>query len=127
MEDYIVLRSGYNKAINEILDNFKDLPNYNIIKYRLDRLKRNFEGENTIEISKYFNKEANIGYIIYDGPNEFKGVGIDIAESTYTELSEEELIFAIENVEKKWNNIYVGEQSANEHYNEFISKFKKSS
>lgn len=127
MEDYIVLRSGYNKAINEILDNFKDLPNYNIIKYRLDRLKRSFEGENTIEISKYFNKEANIGYIIYDGPNEFKGVGIDITSSTYTELSEEELIFAIENVEKKWSNTYVGEASANEHYNEFISKFKKSS
>jgi hypothetical protein len=127
MEDYIVLRSGYNKAINEILDDFKDLPNYNIIKYRLDRLKRNFEENNTIEIGKYFNKEANIGYIIYESPKELKGIGIDIAESTYTELSEEELIFAIENVEKKWSNTYVDETSANEHYNEFLSKFKKSS
>ena len=68
MEEYIVLRTGYNNAINESLKILSDLKDYEIIENRLKRLQRKNELKNEYKgtVSKYYDKENKIGFIVLD-------------------------------------------------------------
>lgn len=122
-EDYIILHSGYMKAIDDVLQiigNNEELKNKIIRKSKIAfKDYTDFEGT----ITKYYYKEQNLGVILYDSTFEFKGFMIDIEKGTYNILDDKELIY----VKTNWENIhedkYKDEIVMNEKYNYYLSQW----
>lgn len=127
MEEYIVLRTGYNNAINESLKILSDLKDYEIIENRLKRLQRKQELQNEYKgtVSKYYDKENKIGFIILDDIYELKGYQILIEDNKYIEISENELLYVIKTQEKIWSEDYAYRDRANAALNSVVVKFQK--
>ena len=90
-EDYIILKSGYNQAINDILTIIDDESlKEKILKKQKDFLIGNKEYEATIY--KYYIKECNMGYVIFEDIYEIKGVLLDLNKNEIIEIPEDEII-----------------------------------
>lgn len=127
MEDFIVLKTGYNNAINDSLKTLSDLKDYEIIENRLQRLQRKQELQNEYKgtVSKYYDKENKIGFIILDDVYELKGYQILIEDNKYIEISESELLYVMKTQEKMWSEDYAYQDRANAALNSVIVKFQK--
>lgn len=127
MEDYIVLKTGYNNAINDSLKILSDFKNFDIIEDRLNRLKRKNELKNEYKgtVSKYYDKENKIGFIILDDIYELKGYQILIEDNKYIEIPENELLYVIKTQEKMWSEDYAYRDRANAALNSVVVKFQK--
>ena len=127
MEDYIVLKTGYNNAINDSLEILSDFKNFDIIEDRLNRLKRKNELKNEYKgtVSKYYDKENKIGFIILDDIYELKGYQILIEDNKYIEISESELLYVMKTQEKMWSEDYAYQDRANAALNSVVVKFQK--
>lgn len=123
MDDYIIIRTGYNQAIREVLDIVDD----DVLKDKILRLQRKFwsnkDGYECI-IYKYYNEENNIGYILFDDINELKGVCIFVKEKTYIELVAKELIFAKQNYKLVWSEKFDNIEKANEVYLDLLNGYE---
>lgn len=127
MEDFIVLKTGYNNAINDSLKILSDLKDYEIIENRLQRLQRKQEFQNEYKgtVSKYYDKENKIGFIILDDIYELKGYQILIEDNKYIEISESELLYVMKTQEEMWSEDYAYQDRANAALNSVIVKFQK--
>ena len=133
MEEYIILRTGYNQAINDILETLNkniyiDEENKKVLKDMILRKQRQYLIGNTEyegSLYKYHDSQNNIGYIIFDDIYELKGVAIFIEDGTYKELDEKELIFVRNNNEVKWSEQFQNKDLINLRYDEFLNKWKK--
>ena len=127
MEDFIVLKTGYNNAINDSLKILSDLKDYEIIENRLQRLQRKQELQNEYKgtVSKYYDKENKIGFIILDDVYELKGYQILIEDNKYIEISESELLYVMKTQEKMWSEDYAYQDRANAALNSVVVKFQK--
>lgn len=109
MDDFIILKTGYDKAINDILENLQDLPNYDIIKDRVLRQQKRYllngkEYEGTL--LKYYDSENQLGYLIIDDIFELQGVCIFINDKKYKKISEQELVFVKNNYPLIWSETF---------------------
>lgn len=129
MEEYIILRTGYNQAVNDILETLQDeIENNPVIKDRILRKQRQYLiGNKEYEgfLYKYHDEEHNIGYIVFDDIYEIKGVAIFIKDGTYNELNEKELIFVKNNNVVRWSEQFKNKDLINLRYEEFLSKWKE--
>lgn len=126
MEDYIVLKTGFNTAINNTLDCLQDLPNYDIIKDRILRLQKNYlsqEYEGTL--TKYYDKQNELGYVILDDNKEIKGACIFLKENKYKMLPESELIFVKNNVLCRYNWTSHNKDYIHMKFEELLNKFER--
>lgn len=128
MEDYIVLKAGYHIAVNEILNSLQNLQDYDIIKDRIMRVQENYEvGKDNYKgnLLKYYDKEKNLGFILFDDIYNLKGVSLLVSEGKYKELEEKELVFVKYTMKPFWNKIYDDKNSIELKYNELLNNFKK--
>lgn len=129
MEDYIILRSGYNQAVNDILETLKNEIEVNpVIKDRILRKQRQYLIGNTEYegfIYKHYDEEHKIGYILFDDIYELKGICIFIEEGTCKELDEKELIYARNEYPVVWCDTFKNKDLINLRYEELLSKWKK--
>ena len=127
MEDYIVLKTGYNNAINEALEILTNLKDYDIIEDRLKRLQRKNELKNEYKgtVTKYYDKENKIGFIILDDIYELKGYQILLEDNKYIQIPEKELLYIIKTQEKVWSEDYAYQDRANAALNSVVVKFQK--
>ena len=129
MEEYIILRTGYNQAVNDMLETLKDEIETNpVIKDRILRKQRQYLIGNTeyeAFLYKHYDEEHKIGYILFDDIFELKGVAIFIEEGTYKELSEKELLYARNENPMKSSEKFQNKDLINLRYEELLSKWKK--
>lgn len=129
MEDYIILRSGYNQAVNDMLEALKDEIETNpVIKDRILRKQRQFLIGNTEYegfLYKHYDEEHKIGYILFDDIYELKGICIFIEEGTCKELDEKELIHARNAFPVVWCDTFKNKDLINLKYEELTSKWTK--
>lgn len=126
MEDMIIVRSGYNTAINDVLEILKEETDIDIIKDKILRKQRLFGIDNTVfegTIYKYYHKESNVGYIIYDSLYDYYGVMILVEEGKYKEINEKELIFVRSNFKMIWHETFVNKDLMDLRYKDLLSKF----
>lgn len=126
MEDYIILRAGYDKAINDVLETLKEMPNYDIIKSRvLKKQQQYLLGNCEYEgfLYKCYDKQNNLGYIIFDDIYEIKGVCLFVKEGKYKDLNEEELIFAKNNNICIWSEKFNNKDYMNLKYEELLKPY----
>lgn len=131
--DFIILRSGYDVAINDVTNiinnsdideiNKKIIINKILRKQRLSKFGSNIKFEGYLY--KYYDKDNNIGYIIYDNIYEIKGVSIFIDEGNYTEIDEKEIIFVKNNFQIIYSEDFNSEDLMNLRYQDFLKKFNK--
>ena len=106
MKDYIILKTGYDIAVKNFLENLKDLPDYDIIKDRILRQQKKYLlGENVYEgnLLKYYDSENKLGYLIVDDIYSLYGVCIFINDKKYKELTERELVFVKKHYHLIWS------------------------
>ena len=99
MEDFVILKAGYDQAIQDAFLKLKDLDNYDIIRYRLNKMKESFGKDKASYkgiMYKFYDKESNAGYIIFDDNFSTKGVIIDISSKEKELITESECIYLIE-------------------------------
>lgn len=129
MEDYIILRSGYNQAVNDMLEALKDEIETNpVIKDRILRKQRQFLIGNTEYegfLYKHYDEEHKIGYILFDDIYELKGICIFIEEGTCKELDEKELIHARNAFPVVWCDTFKNKDLINLKYEELTSRWNK--
>lgn len=130
MEDFIILNTGYQSAIKESLENLKDLNEYDIIKDRLDRLGDKYriihdDSKYIGKISKYYDKENDLGYIIFDDIYELKGVMLFVTKKEYKEIEEKELIFIKNTLKPFFNKTYEEQSKMKIEYNNILNNFTK--
>lgn len=129
MEEYIILKTGYNQAVNDILEALKDEIEINpVIRDRILRKQRQYLiGNKEYEgfIYKHHDEVNNIGYILFDDIYELKGVAIFIEEGTYKELDEKELLYARSENQMKSSEKFKNKDLINLRYEELLSKWKK--
>ena len=128
MEDYIVLKAGYHIAVNEILKSLQNLQDYDIIKDRIMRVQENYEvGKDNYKgtLLKYYDKEKDLGFILFDDIYNLKGVSLLVSEGKYKELEEKELVFVKNTMKPFWNKIYDDKNTIELKYNELLNNFKK--
>lgn len=129
MEDYIILRSGYNQAVNDMLEALKDEIETNpVIKDRILRKQRQFLIGNTEYegfLYKHYDEEHKIGYILFDDIYELKGICIFIEEGTCKELDEKELIHARNAFPVVWCDTFKNKDLINLKYEELTIKWNK--
>lgn len=133
MDEYIILRSGYNQAINDVLEVldkniYIDIENKDVLKDMiLRRQKCYLNGQNEYEGSlyKYHDTVNKIGYIIFDDIYEIKGVCIYIEDGTYKELDEKELLFIKKAFSSIWSETFKNKDLINLRYEEFLNKWNK--
>lgn len=90
-EDYIILKSGYNQAINDILTIIDD----ESLKEKILKKQQEFligNKEYVAIISKYYIKECNMGYVIFEDIYEIKGVLLDLNKNEIIEIPEDEIV-----------------------------------
>lgn len=129
MEEYIILRAGYNQAVNDMIEALQsEIETNPVIKDRILRRQRQYLIGNTEYegfLYKYHDEEHNIGYIVFDDIYELKGVAIFIKDGTYKELEEKELIFVKNNNVVRWSDQFKNKDLINLRYEELLSKWKK--
>lgn len=133
MDEYIILRSGYNQAINDVLEVldkniYIDIENKNVLKDMILRRQKSYlNGQNEYEGSlyKYHDAVNKIGYIIFDDIYEIKGVCIYIEDGTYKELDEKELLFIKKAFSSIWSETFKSKDLINLRYKEFLNKWNK--
>jgi hypothetical protein len=131
MEDVIILRAGYNQAINDIVTIINEMniseDDKNLIRDRISRKQRQYLIGNTKyegSLYKYYDKQSNIGYILFDDIYELKGVAIFIEEGTYKELDGKELIYARNQYELIRSEFFSNKDLINLRYKELLDKWK---
>lgn len=133
MDDYIILKSGYNTAIRDVLntiDNniYIDEENKTVLKQQiLKKQSQFFIGNTQYEgtLTKYHDIKNGLGYIIFDDIYELKGVCIFIEKGKYVDLDEKELIFVKDNFEVKYIESFTNKDLINLRYEEWLNKFEK--
>lgn len=126
MEDYIIIKAGYDNAVNDILNSLADLPDYDIIKSRILKKQQQYwlkDKEYEGFLYKFYDKENNIGYIIFDDIYKIKGVCLFVKEGKYKELDEKELIFAKNNNVCIWSEKFDNEKTINEKYLQILKPY----
>lgn len=130
MEDFIVLNAGYQKAVNESLEVLSDLENFDIIK---DRLLRLGDKERAINdkigymgnISKYYDRKNDLGYIIFDDIYDINGVMLFVSKKEYKKIDEKELIFIKNNMKPFTSRNYKDKDLIYKEYQEMLNDFKE--
>lgn len=129
MEDYIILRAGYNQAVKDILETLKTESQENpVIKDKILRAQRKYLIGNTEYegfLYKHYDRENNIGYVLFDDIYELKGFAIFIDEGTCKELDCKELLYARSQYELIWNEGFKNQDLINLRYKELLDKWKK--
>lgn len=130
MEDFFILNSGYQLAIKNSLEILSDLPDIDIIKDRLNRLGDKYriihdDSKYIGKISKYYDKENDLGYIIFDDIYELKGVMLFVTKKEYKEIDEKELIFIKNTIKPFVSKEYQEQFKMKLEYNELLNNFKK--
>lgn len=128
MEDKIILDAGYHQAIRDMLEILKDFKNYDLIENKIMKRKLQRElGENNYEgyLYKYYDKENNLGYIVFDDIYETKGVCIFVEDNTFVELQEQDVLFAKKKYPCIWNKKYKDKDLIKVEYQSLYNKFKK--
>ena len=130
MEDFFILNAGYQSAINDSLNELSDLYNIDIIKDRLNRISEKHRAihDNQYKgtISKYYYKENDLGFILYDDIYELKGIMILVSKKEYKELDEAESIFIKNNFKSFYNLEFENQFKMKTEYNNLLEKFKRS-
>lgn len=130
MEDFIVLNAGYQTAVNESLEVLSDLENFDIIK---DRLLRLGDKERAINdkigymgnISKYYDRKNDLGYIIFDDIYDINGVMLFVSKKEYKKIDEKELIFIKNNMKPFTSRNYKDKDLIYKEYQEMLNDFKE--
>lgn len=130
MEDFIVLNAGYQKAIQDSLEILKDLQDFDIIK---DRLLRLGDKERAINdkigymgnISKYYDRKNDLGYIIFDDIYDINGVMLFVSKKEYKKIDEKELIFIKNNMKPFTSRNYKDKDLIYKEYQEMLNDFKE--
>jgi hypothetical protein len=133
MEEYIILRTGYNQAINDILETLNnniyiDEENKRVLKDMILRKQRQYligNAEYEGFLYKHYDEQNKIGYILFDDIYELKGVAIFIEDGTCKELPEKELIYARNAFPVVWCDTFKNKDLINLKYEELTSKWKK--
>lgn len=130
MEDFIILNSGYQSAINDTLKILQDLNEFDVIndrllriaeKHRLINSDSGYEGN----INKYYDKENDLGYIVYDDIFELKGVMIFVSQKQYKPIEEKDLIFIKNTMQSFSTKNFKIQKLMQLEYEEMLEKFKK--
>lgn len=133
MEDFIILRSGYNQAVNDVLETLNnnvyiDEENKKVLKDMILRKQRQYligNAEYEGYIYKHHDETNKIGYILFDDIYELKGVAIFIEDGTYKELNEKELLYARNEHPMKSSEKFQNKDLINLRYEELLNKWKK--
>lgn len=131
MEDFVILKAGYNEAINEVMEIidkniYIDEENKKVLKDMILRKQRqHWIGNTEYEgwLYKYYDEQAKIGYILFDDIYELKGVCIFIEEGKYKKIDEKELIFAKNNYKMLASEKFTNKDLISLRYDEWLSKF----
>jgi len=130
MKDFIILNSGYQAAITDSLKVLKDLNEIDVIndrllriaeKHRLINSDSGYEGN----INKYYDKENDLGYIVYDDIFELKGVMIFVSQKQYKPIEEKDLIFIKNTMQSFSTKNFKIQKLMQLEYEEMLEKFKK--
>lgn len=127
-EDYIIMKTGYDIAIEDAIKKLEDLSDFDVIKSRLLRLKKQYEiGNKQYEgsIYKYYDKVQELGFVILDDIYEIKGACIFVEEGTYKELEEKELLWVKDTYEIKTQENFKNIDLIKLRYNDILNKFKR--
>lgn len=130
-EDFLILKAGYNEAINEILEIidkniYLDEENKKVLKDMILRKQRlHWIGNAEYEgfLYKYYDEKSKIGYILFDDIYELKGVCIFVEEGKYKKIDEKELIFARNNYKIIATEKFAQKDLIALRYDEWLSKF----
>lgn len=91
-DDYIILKSGYDNAINDILPLIED----EILKYKIKKIQKNKFNQSVIyncDIYKYYFEKEELGIIIFEDSETIKGIYINLDTSSMGEMKEKDLIY----------------------------------
>lgn len=130
MEDFIVWSAGYQKAIQDCLEEIKYSYDSDIIKDRLVRLS---DREKTLKekngylgkILKYYDKENNMGYVIKDDIYNIEGVLLLLDIKRIEELPEKELVFVKNTMKPSMIKDFKNKEELDKEYEKIINKFKE--
>lgn len=99
VSNLIIMKSGYSQAVSDfenIVDNIPmDETLRLILKDKMKRKQKAFilgDTEYEATIYKYYLKDINMGYVIFDDIYEIKGVLIDLNKTEITEIPEKEIL-----------------------------------
>lgn len=100
MDDFIIMKTGYNNAINDILPLITD----ELLKVKILRkqskyinIKEEYHGKQL----KCYDKEHNLGYIIFTDTYGVLGIMIDLNTKNRIEIMPVEINFVLDNIEGK--------------------------
>lgn len=131
--ELIILRAGYDTAINDILNiidknTYIDAENKDVLKQQILRKQLQHKIGNTQYegyLFKYYDTENNLGYIIFEDIFEIKGVCIFIEEGKYINLDEKEILYVKNNFEIKYFESFINKDLINLRYEEWLNKFEE--
>lgn len=104
-EDYIILKTGYNKAINDILPYIKnEIEKEDIL--RKQAIYNGADKEYKGKQSKYWDKSNDLGYIIFEDIFGSVGFMIDLKSKIITRIDNSEIKFIQENFHENIFKIY---------------------
>lgn len=122
-QDFIIMKAGYNQAINDILELVDD----DVLKEKILRKQRAFllgNREYECKISKYYLKQENIGYVIFDDLYELKGICLNLNNNEIINMPEDEIIKTRKILEPNETYTYKNRDLANFNYNNIIKPFQ---
>ena len=130
MKDFIVWSAGYQQAIQDCLEEIKDLYNCDIITDRLVRLsdrERTLKEKNGYlgKILKYYDKENNMGYVIKDDIYNIEGNLLLLDIKRIEKLTEKELVFVKNTMKPSMIKEYKNKEEWDKEYEKIINKFKE--
>lgn len=133
-KDFIFLRTGWNEAIREVLNilnkKYYNYTNMDSVKKDIGKLLDYYgdyeQLEITCELYKYYSYDnADFGFLILNCIDRIEGYCLNIKEKTFTELSQTDCLFDINNLEPMYYHEFKNQKEALEELNKILSKFKK--
>lgn len=104
-EDYIILKTGYNMAINDILPYITDEFDKNYI-LRKQAIYNGADKEYKGKQSKYWDKKNDLGYIIFEDVFGTIGYMIDLKTKLPIKIGLDEIKFVQDNLHENIYKIY---------------------
>lgn len=132
-KDFILYRTGWNSAINEVLrileQKYNTYGNINSIKEDIKKLSNIYENnygikEYKCEILKYY-ESKDYGYIILNCIDKIEGYYLDLKEKTAIKMSDTDCLFDINNLSSNSIIEFDNEKKGREELNKILQKFKK--
>ena len=120
---------GYNQAIEDAIEIIQKNNSKSEIIKQINSLKKSIQPEQKIEpyqatITKYFNKQLNLGYMIIEEPQKKYAILLELDSGTYSD-EKVDLEYAKNNFPQAENLIFDNKNHFNITLEEILKNFKK--